>query len=236
MKKILELKGVTFGYDGIPVVSNLNFNVSNGDYLCILGENGAGKSTLMKGILGLLKPISGEMTFEDGFSKRDIGYLTQQSQVQRDFPASVREVVLQGCQSRMGLRPFYNKNDKELAQKSMQKLGIENLSKRCYRELSGGQQQRVLLARALCSTQKILFLDEPATGLDPNVVSEFYSIIEQLNKTEKITIIMISHDIQSSLKYATHILHIGTKHFFGTKEEYEKSNDVNKFYNDTEGE
>lgn len=234
MKNILELKNITLGYDGIPVVSNLNFKVSKGDYLCILGENGAGKSTLMKGILGIIKPLSGEVLYEEGFSKSDIGYLTQQSQVQRDFPASVQEIVLQGFQSKMGFRPFYNKNDKQQAQEILKKLKIENLSKSCYRELSGGQQQRVLLARALCSAQKILFLDEPATGLDPNVVLEFYSIIEELNKSEEITIIMISHDIKSSLKYASHILSVGGNHFFGTKDEYINSVDACKFCTDME--
>ena len=149
----------------------------------------------------------------------EIGYLPQQTEVQRDFPASVKEIVLSGCQSRCGKRPFYNKEEKALALENMKKMGVFDLQNRCYRELSGGQQQRVLLARALCATQKMLLLDEPVSGLDPNATEEMYELIESLNKSG-ITIIMISHDVNAALKYATHILNIGKKIFFGKKEEY----------------
>ena len=196
------------GYDGKTVLKNLSFEVLAGDYLCIVGENGSGKSTLMKTLLGLLPPIDGKVLLGDGLGKNEIGYLPQQTQVQKDFPASVREIVLSGCQGRCGRHPFYNKEEKQLAAEIMKKLQIDNLSRCSYRELSGGQQQRVLLARALCATQKMIFLDEPISGLDPQTAAEMYALIEKLNREEGITVIMISHDIGASLKYAKHILHI----------------------------
>jgi len=215
----LLCENLSLGYNSHTVVENLNFSVNTGDYLCIVGENGSGKSTLMKTILGLLKPLSGRITTGDGLLPDEIGYLPQQTEVQRDFPASVNEIVLSGCQSRCGKRPFYNHKEKALALENIRKMGIENLRKKCYRELSGGQQQRVLLARALCATQKMLLLDEPVSGLDPIVTKEMYALIEELHK-DGITIIMISHDIEAAKKYASHILHIGKNIFFGTKEEY----------------
>lgn len=215
----LLCENLSLGYNSHTVVENLNFSVNTGDYMCIVGENGSGKSTLMKTILGLLKPLSGKITTGDGLLPDEIGYLPQQTEVQRDFPASVNEIVLSGCQSRCGKRPFYNHKEKALAMENIRKMGIENLRKKCYRELSGGQQQRVLLARALCATQKMLLLDEPVSGLDPIVTKEMYALIEELHK-DGITIIMISHDIEAAKKYASHILHIGKSIFFGTKEEY----------------
>lgn len=216
----LECNNLTLGYDSKIVLQNLSFSVNAGDYLCIVGENGSGKTTLMRTILRLLKPLSGKITTGDGLLPDEIGYLPQQTEVQRDFPASVWEIVLSGCQSRCKNRPFYNKEEKQFTKNAMQKLGIAHLAKKCYRELSGGQQQRVLLARALCATQKMLLLDEPVTGLDPEATEEMYTLIQELNK-EGITIIMISHDIEAALKYATHVLHIGKSVFFGKKEDYE---------------
>ena len=211
------------GYDGKAVLQDLNFAVFSGDYLCIVGENGSGKSTLMKTILGLQQPVRGRILTLDGLRKNDIGYLPQQTQVQKDFPASVREIVLSGCQGRCGSRPFYNKEEKQLAADAMEKMQIAQLAKRCYRELSGGQQQRVLLARALCATRKMLLLDEPVSGLDPKATAEMYALIEKLNREDGITVIMISHDIAAAVKYASHILHIGDAVFFGTKTEYLQS-------------
>ena len=212
---------LTLGYGSQEILSGLSFEVGAGDYLCIVGSNGSGKTTLMKTVLGLTKPLGGTIKFCDGLSSRDIGYLPQQTDVQRDFPASVREIVISGCLGRAGMRPFYNKADKALAERSMERMNIADLRNRCYRELSGGQQQRVLLARALCATQKILLLDEPVAGLDPKVTAEMYSLIEGLNKNDGVTIIMISHDVDKALKYASHILHIGSDNFFGTRAEYE---------------
>lgn len=214
---------VSVGYDGKAVLQNLNFTVNAGDYLCIVGENGSGKSTLMKTILGLQPPIAGKIETGDGLKQNEIGYLPQQTAAQKDFPASVQEIVLSGCQARCGLRPFYNQQEKQLARENIQKMQIESLTKRCYRELSGGQQQRVLLARALCATRKMLLLDEPVSGLDPKVTAKMYQLIAELNRREGISIVMISHDIAAAVQYASHILHIGDTVFFGTKEEYLKS-------------
>ena len=206
----LLCKNLTLGYEGKSVVTGLSFDVSQGDYLCIVGDNGSGKSTLMKTILGLQAPVSGEIMTGDGVAPNEIGYLPQQTAAQKDFPASVREVVRSGCLNRCGIRPVYNKSEKQMADENMQRLGIKNLEKKCYRELSGGQQQRVLLARALCATRKVLLMDEPAAGLDPNASIEMYTLIKELNESGT-TIIMISHDIRASVRYATHILHIGER-------------------------
>ena len=224
---LLSFENISIGYDNNPILENLSFDIEKGDYLVILGENGAGKSTLLKTMLGLVKPLSGKIAFDTEVKRTEIGYLPQQTVVQRDFPASVWEIVLSGCLARNGLRPFYTKQDKKLALANIKKLGLEELKKRCYRELSGGQQQRVLLARALCSSDKILVLDEPVTGLDPKVTAQLYEIIDQLNK-EGMTIVMISHDLQT-LEHATKVLHIGHQTFFGLKEDYLKSKDYQSF-------
>lgn len=215
----LTCSNLTLGYESKIIIKNLNFSVNSGDYLCIVGENGSGKTTLMKAILHLLKPLEGTVQTGDGLLPDEIGYLPQQTFVQKDFPASVWEIVLSGCQSRCGCRPFYAKSEKKLAMHNMEKMGIAHLARRCYRELSGGQQQRVLLARALCATQKMLLLDEPVSALDPGAQDEMYKLIDSLHKSG-ITIIMISHDVDSSLRYATHVLHIGKEIFFGTKAEF----------------
>ena len=220
---LITAKNLKLGYDSSLLSEDLNFTVNAGDYLCIVGENGSGKTTLMKTLLHLQDPIGGQILMGDGLKKNEIGYLPQQTVVQRDFPASVQEIVLSGCQARCGLRPFYNHSERLLAQENMQRMGILPLAKRCYRELSGGQQQRVLLARALCATRKILLLDEPVSGLDPLVTREMYELIGGLNR-EGITVIMISHDIETAVRYADHILHIGEHVFFGTVEEYSASN------------
>ena len=218
---LITCTSVSLGYEGNPIVENLNFTVNQGDYLCIVGENGSGKSTLMKTLLGLKDPMKGIMTLGDGLRKNEIGYLPQQSGAQRDFPASVYEVVISGCLNRRGLRPFYSHEDKERAKENMERLGISDLANRCYRELSGGQQQRVLLARALCATSKLILLDEPVSGLDPKVTADMYALIESLNRDEGITVIMISHDITAALKYASHILHVShTPRFFGKTADY----------------
>lgn len=221
---LLTCQNVDLGYDNTVVVKELSFEVNAGDYLCIVGENGSGKSTLMKTILRLKAPLSGQIQMGEGLKATEIGYLPQQTVVQRDFPASVYEIVLSGCLNRCGLRPFYSKEEKRRALENMEKMGITHLAHRCYRELSGGQQQRVLLARALCATQKLLLLDEPVAGLDPKVTTEMYEQIEKLNKEYGITIIMISHDISAAIQFASHILHVSHKPlFFGTKEAYLKS-------------
>ena len=222
-------QNLAVGYEGKAIIQNLNLSITEGEYLCVIGENGSGKSTLMKTILGLQKPIDGRILFDDGLKENEIGYLPQQTEVQKDFPASVREIVLAGCQNRLGLRPFYNKKEKLYAEEIMDKLQITHLAKRCYRELSGGQQQRVLLARALCATKKILLLDEPVSGLDPKVTEEMYRLIEEINRKENITIVMISHDIKAATNYASHILRIGDTLFYGTKQSFLQNETNEKF-------
>ena len=218
----LICKDVSLGYEGKSIAQDINFEVKKGDYLCIVGENGSGKSTLVKALLHQIQPLSGKIETAEGLSLKDIGYLPQQTEVQRDFPASVMEVVQSGWIRRCK-GPFYGAREKQIAKQNMQKLDILSLSKKCYRELSGGQQQRVLLCRALCADKKLLLLDEPVTGLDPVVTSEMYSLIANLNQ-EGITVIMVSHDIAAALKYASHILHIAQEQlFFGKKQDYLKS-------------
>lgn len=227
---ILKCSDVTMSYEGVNVFEHLSFSINKGDYLCILGENGSGKSTLMKGILGLLKPTVGTIEYSDGLQQKQIGYLPQQSAIQRDFPASVYEVVLSGTLASRGLIPFYGKAEKTLADKNLERLSISDLKHKCYRDLSGGQQQRVLLARALCATKTLLLLDEPVTGLDPVVSSDFYSIINEINKNDSITVIMVSHDVKTAIKNATHILHLENKTcYFGKTSDYIKSSAALQF-------
>jgi len=224
MSSLLECKNITLGYEGSIVTEGINFSVNEGDYLYILGENGSGKSTLVKALLNLKPQMSGEINVLGGLGRNEIGYLPQQTIVQKDFPASVKEIVLSGCATQIGFRPFFNSAEKKLAKDMMKRLDISDLSSRCYRELSGGQQQRVLIARALCAARKLLLLDEPVTGLDPKATNEMYELIADLNRKDNITIIMVSHDINAAVKYASHILHIGsTQLFFGTKKDYLKS-------------
>lgn len=216
---MLSVKNLSIGYDGKAIADNINFNVNQGNYLCIVGENGSGKSTLVKTLLNLQKPISGEIVLKES----SIGYLPQQTVVQRDFPASVWEIVLSGNLSKIGKRPFYSAKDKRNAKDHMERMGVWELRKKSYRNLSGGQQQRVLLARALCASDNILFLDEPITGLDPKATEDFYELIQKTNK-EGVTVIMVSHDIHTIVNFSSHILHIGKQDiFFGKTDAYLKS-------------
>lgn len=220
----VSCENITLSYEGMDVVSNLSFDVQPGDYLCIVGENGSGKSTLLKGILGFVKASKGRIVYGDGILPNEIGYLPQQTSKQKDFPASVWEVVLSGCLNKMGIRPFYSKKEKDRAVFHLKKLGIEKLRTRSYNELSGGQQQRVLLARALCAAEKLLILDEPVSGLDPIVTADMYELIYRLNRDENMTIIMVSHDMKGALAHADKVLHMRHDgYFFGTLEEYHES-------------
>ncbi len=218
---LIRTENLTLSYENMTVIRDLSFELNSGDYLCIVGENGSGKSTLVKALLSLKKPVGGAITFGDGLKQREIGYLPQQTGAQRDFPASVFEVVLSGCLNSKGLRPFYTGRERALAMDNMRLLGVDSLAKRSYRDLSGGQQQRVLLARALCATKKLLLLDEPVSGLDPMVTAEMYELISHINKTHGVTIIMVTHDISAALNYATHILCLRSDDaFFGTTSEF----------------
>lgn len=225
----ITCKDLSFAYDGETVLSDINFSIDAGAYLCIVGENGSGKSTLMRGILGLKHPSKGEIIFDD-LKPTEIGYLPQQTQIQRDFPASVSEVVLSGRLNSMRGRLFCNAEDKAAAAANMERLGIDDMADRCYLELSGGQQQRVLLARAMCATKKLLLLDEPVTGLDPVAANEMYNLIKLVNLCDNTSVIMISHDIHAAVRYATHILHLGhSQLFFGTTEQYRESDLARRF-------
>ncbi len=223
---LIKCENISIAYEGQTVVHDLSFQVSEDDYLCIVGENGSGKSTLVKSILGLKNPVKGKIILGDGLSQNEIGYLPQQTDVQKDFPASVYEVVLSGRLNGRGMRPFYTGADKRSAKENMELLGIRELERQCFRDLSGGQKQRVLLARALCATRKLLLLDEPVTGLDPIVTQEFYQLIKQINRDSRIAVVMVSHDIESTMEYASHILHLQeTALFFGTAERIQEQRD-----------
>lgn len=221
---LIRTKNLMLSYENMTVIKDLSFEINTGDYLCVVGENGSGKSTLVKALLGLKKPVGGSIEFRDGLRQNEIGYLPQQTNAQRDFPASVYEVVISGCLNSRGIRPFYSARERGIAAENMKRLGIAELKNRSYRELSGGQQQRVLLARALCATRKILLLDEPVTGLDPMVTAELYGLISRINQ-EGVTVIMVTHDMSAAVRYASHILCMRENCcFFGSTEEFLKSN------------
>ena len=221
---VLACEDVTLGYEHKPLLEHLTLTVRAGDYLCIVGENGSGKSTLMKGLLGLIKPTGGVLTLADELRRSGIGYLPQQTPAQKDFPATVQEVVISGCLGKRGNRPFYSMEERKLAAVNMEKLGITDLKKSCYRDLSGGQKQRTLIARALCATDKLLILDEPITGLDPASTQDFYAVIRHLNRDEKVAVLMVSHDIGNIVTQANKILQLKqTVQFYGTVDEYKKS-------------
>ncbi len=223
----LACENVAFSYENQTVVSDLNFSVEEGDYLCIIGANGTGKSTLMKGMLGLKKPASGRIVLGESIQPGQIGYVPQQTPAQRDFPALVGEVVLSGCLSG-GLGKG---RKRRLAQEKLDLLGIADLWGKSFRELSGGQRQRVLLARALCAAQKLILLDEPATGLDTEAAEDFYHLLLHLNREHNITVVMVSHALREAFAHADHILclsHDG--YFFGRTEEYLESEEGRHFY------
>lgn len=225
---LIEIKNASMGYEGKTVLSDINLKINEGDYVCIVGENGSGKTTLMKCLLGLMSVQGGSISYGDGLKQCEIGYLPQQTVLQKDFPASVSEVVFSGCLNQKHTL-FYSKEQKESAAKNMELTGIYQLRKKCFRELSGGQRQRVLLARALCATHKLLILDEPVTGLDPKASSDMYALIKNLNKNG-ITIIMVSHDITASVNNASKILHLSKNtYFYGTAHQYLHSDTGRKF-------
>lgn len=222
-KILIDCRDAALGYEGRPIWEHLSFRVRRGDYLCIVGDNGSGKSTLLKSLLGLLRPLSGEIHLDDSVRRGAIGYLPQQTRAQKDFPATVSEVVLSGFLSARGWKFFYTPAQKSQALQHMGKLGILELKDRCYRELSGGQQQRVLLARALCAAGRLLLMDEPFTGLDPTVTNELYDVVDKLNHEQGVTVIMVTHDVPEALRHVSRILHLGAEHFDGTAEEYRQS-------------
>lgn len=228
--ELLSCRDVSLGYEGQSVLSHLDLTIRSGDYLCIVGDNGSGKSTLLRGLLGLIPPLSGEIWRAPELRQGAIGYLPQQTQAQRDFPATAYEVVLSGCLNQKGMRFFYTAKQKSAALMNMGKLGILELKDESYRDLSGGQQQRVLLARALCAAKSLLILDEPITGLDPAAAQDLYKILRYLNEQEGMAVVMVTHDLKSALKGARTVLHIGRESYFlGEVEEYLNSPQGKRF-------
>lgn len=220
---LITLQDVTIAFEGVPAVEHVSYQVNRGDYMVLIGENGSGKSTLMRAMLGLVHPCAGTVRYGDGLKRNQIGYLPQQTAVQRDFPASVEEVVLSGCINQLGSRFFYGKNLQRKAHEKMAMLDIENLSEKPYRTLSGGQQQRVLLARALCATDALLLLDEPVTGLDPGSTQELYGLIRRLNREHGVSVVMVSHDLHGSMADANKVLVVDRGvSFCGSIEEYRR--------------
>ncbi len=218
---LIELKDVTVAFEGVNAVEGVSFRVEKGDYLVMVGENGSGKSTLVRAMLGLVHPKSGRIVYGDGLKRNQIGYLPQQTAAQRDFPASVEEVVLSGCASRLGQSFFYGRELRERAAEKIRMLDIEHLRNASYRNLSGGQQQRTLLARALCATDSLLLLDEPVTGLDPAATQELYSVIRKLNREHGVSVVMVSHDLKGAMADATRVVVVDRGvSFFGGIDEY----------------
>ena len=235
IEPLIKCEHVDFGYDNQDAVIDVNMEVDPGDYLCIVGENGSGKSTLMKGLLGLIRPTGGTLVTAEELKRTGIGYLPQQTAAQKDFPATVSEVVLSGCLNRRGMLPFYSRKEREIADRNMEKLGIGPHRKQCYRELSGGQQQRVLIARALCATSSLLILDEPITGLDPTAIQEFYAMIRRLNREDKVAILMVSHDLRNAVEEANKVLHLQKRVlFYGPAHDYMNSQAAGHFFHEKE--
>jgi zinc transport system ATP-binding protein len=226
---LIECQNLSFGYDGHIAVSGLNFSVQSGDFLLIAGENGCGKSTLVKGLLRLLTPMEGSVSFSPDFKQSQTGYLSQQAAAKQDFPAGVMEIALSGNLGKKGFWPFYTHAEKQRAEEKLRLLEITDLKDQCFRELSGGQQRRVLLARSLCAAEKLLVLDEPFAGLDPLISAQLYRLLEKINRETGITVIMVSHEIQAA-ECAKKVLYL-QKHqlFFGSMEEYRKSETGRKF-------
>jgi zinc transport system ATP-binding protein len=230
LNALINCRNCSFGYDAQAVVCGLNFTVQAGDFLCIAGENGSGKSTLVKGLLRLISPLEGEIAFDPALDQKDIGYLSQEAVAKKDFPAGVFEIALSGNLGKMGLRPFYSRLEKNRAEETLSQLGITDLKNRCFRELSGGQQRRVLLARSLCAAHKLLVLDEPFSGLDPLISAELYNLLKKINQEMRITVIMVSHDIEVA-DCASHALHLHKRQlFFGGMDEYRQSETGKKFF------
>jgi zinc transport system ATP-binding protein len=229
--QLIVCAGAAFGYEGAPVIRGLDFAVNAGDYLCIVGENGSGKTTLVKGLLRLLSPLEGTVTFPDGIRQNETGFLSQQAAAKKDFPASVYEIALSGNVGNKGARPFYTKQDKARAEESLALMGIEGLRNRAFRELSGGEQRRTLLARALCAYRRLLVLDEPTAGLDPLVTDAVYALLQKINRERGVSIVMVSHDMKAAALYANRILHVSHKqNFFGSPADFRQSGIGQQFF------
>ena len=220
----IKCTDVAIGYDGKKIVGNLNFEIENGDFFCIVGENGSGKTTLVRTLLGLNKTLEGKIEFIDRKAGSRLGYLPQQAEERRNFPATVEEVVRSGCVGSLGAKPFLSSSDKQKARDNMYQLGISELAKKPFEKLSGGQKQRVLLARALCAVDDIILLDEPIAGLDPKAAEDMYELVLEQNQNHGVTVIMVTHDVSAAVKYADKVLYIGKEPMlFGSASEYAES-------------
>lgn len=219
MKTLINVQNLHMSYGNKKVLTNINFEINQGDFLTIIGENGSGKSTLVKGLLGLKSLDEGTVNYL-GVDLNQIGYLPQNTQIQHDFPASVKEIVLSGCVNRLKKRFFYNAQDKQRMRRQLQRLQIEDLANQHYIDLSIGQRQRVLLARALCATDQLIILDEPVTSLDPHITRSFYELLKELNQ-QGLTVVMITHDISQVVDAATKVLLLnGQVQYFGNAQDY----------------
>lgn len=203
--KVTDLSVIyKIGYKTMFALKNISFDVNSGEYICIIGDNGAGKTTLIKSLLSLNDISSGKI--EINCKRNEISYLPQNSSIPLDFPATVEEIVLTGTQDDKIKAFFYGVNQKKMANSAMEKARITNLAKRRFGELSGGQQQRVLFARAIAKNPKVLILDEPCTGLDSSTCKDFYKLLDDVNSIERVTIIMVLHDLSAVKKYASKII------------------------------
>ncbi len=207
---LIKCSQLTLGYGSKNIVNSFDYEINAGDYLCIIGRNGCGKTTFLRGLAGILRPKAGKIELRNNLKRKEIGYLPQITIAQKDFPASVEEIVLSAFQGKSLLLPFYGRALRERASECLALTRTENLRKASFRELSGGQKQRVLLARALCAAERMLLLDEPVTGLDPESSQNMYNIIRELHEQKKMTIVMVTHDVEAATKYATRILDFNT--------------------------
>lgn len=208
MEKLVEVKNLTVKYANSVVIDKASFSVTEGDFICVVGANGSGKSTLIKTLLGLISPAEGKVEFLGGLKRTQVGYLPQESRIEQGFPATVTEVVLSGTLGRLGRIPIYRKAEKERAKEALKLLKITKLEDKSFSGLSGGERQKVLLARALVATEKLLILDEPSNNLDQRSRAGFYKILKQLNEEAKLTILMITHDLDAEDLIGNKILSI----------------------------
>ncbi len=216
---LLSFSGVTLGYPGVIALHDIDFEIHPGEFIGIIGPNGSGKSTLLKGVLGLLKPMAGEIVFHgDDFSKlsglkkhlnlirRRIGYVPQKNKNDLHFPATVKEVVLMGLYSQIGWFHPVQKIHREKTLESLKLVGMAEFCNRPIGELSGGQQQKVMIARALVSNPDLLMLDEPTASIDVYAQNMILETLERLNREQRITILMVSHDINEIVHFCDKIL------------------------------
>lgn len=227
-KPLIELKDVSFQYEYTQVLKNISLRVNEGDFLALIGQNGSGKSTLLKLILGLLKPMSGKITLfgepVSQFKHREwIGYVSQKSNAfNSGFPATVEEVVKSGLTKKVGLFKRYPKDADFLVQCALKDVGMEQFAKRNIGQLSGGQQQRVFIARAMVAEPKLLILDEPTVGIDRENVQAFYDMLAHLNRHHKMTMILVTHEVDTVSDRVSHVACLNqTIHFHGYKDDFD---------------